>query len=115
MWRIQLADAMIALARTQPFLRPEVRRPRLRLRLEDRFLAANVSYALARADIAPGFRAEIKKILAEFNGRLGGYSQNPAPTPASVVEATELRAAAKRRDVPLAAVSNRKRVPPPQS
>jgi hypothetical protein len=27
-----------------------------------------VSYALARPDIAPGFRAEIKKILAEING-----------------------------------------------
>ena len=32
------------------------------------FLAANVAYALARQDIAPGFRAEIKKILAEING-----------------------------------------------
>jgi UTP--glucose-1-phosphate uridylyltransferase len=32
------------------------------------FLAANVSYALARDDIAPGFRAEIKKILGELNG-----------------------------------------------
>jgi UTP-glucose-1-phosphate uridylyltransferase len=31
------------------------------------FLAANVSYALARADIAPGFRAEIKKILGEVD------------------------------------------------
>ena len=30
------------------------------------FLAANVSYALARDDIAPEFRAEIKKILGEF-------------------------------------------------
>jgi hypothetical protein len=27
-----------------------------------------VSYALARKDIAPGFRAEIKKILDELNG-----------------------------------------------
>jgi hypothetical protein len=27
-----------------------------------------VSYALARPDIAPGFRAEIKKILGELNG-----------------------------------------------
>jgi UTP--glucose-1-phosphate uridylyltransferase len=32
------------------------------------FLAANVSYALARPDIAPGFREEIKKILDEING-----------------------------------------------
>jgi len=27
-----------------------------------------VSYALARADIAPGFRAELKKLLDEING-----------------------------------------------
>ena len=32
------------------------------------FFAANVSYALPRNDIAPGFRAEIKKILGELNG-----------------------------------------------
>ena len=65
---IQLTDAMIALARTQNFYG---------LKLEGRsfdcgskigFLAANVSYALARDDIAPGFRAEIKKILDELNG-----------------------------------------------
>ncbi|MGH7247707.1 MAG: UTP--glucose-1-phosphate uridylyltransferase, partial [Pseudomonadota bacterium] len=64
---IQLTDAMIELSRAQPFYG---------LRFEGRsfdcgskigFLAANVSYALARKDIAPGFRAEIKKILAEFN------------------------------------------------
>ena len=27
------------------------------------FLAANVAYALARPDLAPAFRAEIKKLL----------------------------------------------------
>ena len=60
---IQLTDALIGLAKTQPFYG---------LRYEGRsfdcgskvgFLAANVAYALARNDIAPTFRAEIKKLL----------------------------------------------------
>ena len=36
--------------------------------LAGRLLAANVSYALARPDIAPGFRAEIKRIMGDLNG-----------------------------------------------
>jgi UTP--glucose-1-phosphate uridylyltransferase len=65
---IQLTDAMIQLARTQPFYGLEFEGRSFDCGSKIGFLAANVSYALARPDIAPGFRAEIKKILGEFNG-----------------------------------------------
>jgi UTP--glucose-1-phosphate uridylyltransferase len=65
---IQLTDAMISLAKTQPFYGLKFDGRSFDCGSKIGFLAANVSYALARADIAPGFRAEIKKILSEFNG-----------------------------------------------
>jgi UTP--glucose-1-phosphate uridylyltransferase len=65
---IQLTDAMIELSRTQPFYGLKFDGRSFDCGSKIGFLAANVSYALARADIAPGFRAEIKKILAELNG-----------------------------------------------
>jgi len=65
---IQLTDAMIALARTQPFYGLKFAGRSFDCGSKIGFLAANVSYALARDDIAPGFRAEIRKILAEFEG-----------------------------------------------
>jgi UTP--glucose-1-phosphate uridylyltransferase len=65
---IQLTDAMIQLARTQPFYGLEFEGRSFDCGSKIGFLAANVSYALARKDIAPGFRAEIKKILDELNG-----------------------------------------------
>ena len=60
---IQLTDAMIQLARTQPFYGLQFDGRSFDCGSKIGFLAANVSYALARDDIAPGFRAEIKKIL----------------------------------------------------
>jgi UTP--glucose-1-phosphate uridylyltransferase len=65
---IQLTDAMIQLARKQPFYGLEFEGRSFDCGSKIGFLAANVSYALARKDIAPGFRAEIKKILDEING-----------------------------------------------
>jgi UTP--glucose-1-phosphate uridylyltransferase len=65
---IQLTDAMIQLAKTQPFYGLEFDGRSFDCGSKIGFLAANVSYALARPDIAPGFRAEIKKILGEING-----------------------------------------------
>jgi UTP--glucose-1-phosphate uridylyltransferase len=65
---IQLTDAMIQLARTQPFYGLEFEGRSFDCGSKIGFLAANVSYALARPDIAPGFRAEIGKILGELNG-----------------------------------------------
>jgi UTP--glucose-1-phosphate uridylyltransferase len=62
---IQLTDAMLALARTQPFYG---------LKFEGRsfdcggkigFLAANVAYGLARPDIAPELKPEIERLLGE--------------------------------------------------
>jgi UTP--glucose-1-phosphate uridylyltransferase len=64
---IQLTDAMIQLSRTQPFYGLKFEGRSFDCGSKIGFLAANVSYALARKDIAPGFRAEIGKILAEFN------------------------------------------------
>jgi UTP--glucose-1-phosphate uridylyltransferase len=60
---IQLTDAMIELSRTQPFYGLKFDGRSFDCGSKVGFLAANVSYALARADIAPGFREEIKKIL----------------------------------------------------
>ena len=65
---IQLTDAMIALARTQSFYGLKFEGRSFDCGSKIGFLAANVSYALAREDIAPGFRVEIKKILDELNG-----------------------------------------------
>ena len=65
---IQLTDAMIQLARTQPFYGLQFDGRSFDCGSKIGFLAANVSYALARPDIAPGFRAEIKKILGEIGG-----------------------------------------------
>jgi len=62
---IQLTDAMIQLARSQPFYGLQFDGRSFDCGSKIGFLAANVSYALARTDIAPGFRAEIKKILGE--------------------------------------------------
>jgi len=65
---IQLTDAMIQLSRTQGFYALQFEGRSFDCGSKIGFLAANVSYALERKDIAPGFRAEIKKILGEFNG-----------------------------------------------
>jgi UTP--glucose-1-phosphate uridylyltransferase len=62
---IQLTDAMIQLARSQPFYGLKFDGRSFDCGSKIGFLAANVSYALARSDIAPGFRAEIKSILGE--------------------------------------------------
>jgi UTP--glucose-1-phosphate uridylyltransferase len=64
---IQLTDAMIALSRTQPFYGLKFEGRSFDCGSKVGFLAANVSYALARADIAPGFRAEIKRMLGDIN------------------------------------------------
>jgi UTP--glucose-1-phosphate uridylyltransferase len=66
---IQLTDAMIALSQTQPFYGLKFEGRSFDCGSKIGFLAANVSYALARPDIAPGFRAEIQQILAEVNGK----------------------------------------------
>jgi UTP--glucose-1-phosphate uridylyltransferase len=65
---IQLTDAMIQLSRTQSFYGLQFEGRSFDCGSKVGFLAANVSYALERDDIAPGFRTEIKKILGELNG-----------------------------------------------
>jgi UTP--glucose-1-phosphate uridylyltransferase len=65
---IQLTDAMIQLARSQPFYGLQFEGRSFDCGSKIGFLAANVSYALERPDIAPGFRAEIGKILGAING-----------------------------------------------
>ncbi len=60
---IQLTDAMLTLARTQPFFGYEFEGRSFDCGSKIGFLAANVAYALARGDIAPAFRAEIEALL----------------------------------------------------
>ena len=62
---IQITDAMIKLAKTQPFYGLKFEGRSFDCGSKIGFLAANVAYALERPDIAPAFRAEIKKLLGE--------------------------------------------------
>ena len=62
---IQLTDAMITLAKKQPFYGLKFEGRSFDCGSKIGFLAANVAYALERPDIAPAFRAEIKKLLGE--------------------------------------------------
>jgi len=62
---IQITDAMIKLAKTQPFYGLKFEGRSFDCGSKVGFLAANVSYALERPDIAPAFRAEIKRLLGE--------------------------------------------------
>src|SRR5947208_10805330 len=60
---IQLTDAMIRLAKDQPFHGVKFEGQSYDCGSKLGFLTANVAYALDRPDIAPAFRAELKKIL----------------------------------------------------
>ena len=60
---IQLTDAMIRLAREQPFYGLKFEGRSFDCGSKIGFLAANIAYALARDDIAPALRAEIKSLL----------------------------------------------------
>ncbi len=62
---IQLTDAMLALARTQPFYGLKFEGRSFDCGSKIGFLTANVAYALERPDIAPDFRAELKRLLGE--------------------------------------------------
>jgi UTP--glucose-1-phosphate uridylyltransferase len=62
---IQLTDAMIELAKRQPFYGLEFEGRSFDCGSKVGFLAANVAYALERPDLAPAVRAEIKQLLGE--------------------------------------------------
>ena len=62
---IQITDSMIKLAKTQPFYGLKFEGSSFDCGSKIGFLAANVAYALERPDIAPAFRAEIKKLLGD--------------------------------------------------
>jgi UTP--glucose-1-phosphate uridylyltransferase len=62
---IQLTDAMIRLAKEQTFLGLKFEGKSFDCGSKVGFLAANVAYALARPDIAPSFRAELRQILGD--------------------------------------------------
>jgi UTP--glucose-1-phosphate uridylyltransferase len=60
---IQITDAMIRLAKQQPFYGLKFKGRSFDCGSKVGFLAANVAYALARDDIAPAFRKEIAGLL----------------------------------------------------
>jgi UTP--glucose-1-phosphate uridylyltransferase len=62
---IQLTDAMLTLARAQPFYGLKFEGRSYDCGSKIGFLTANVAYALDRADLAPEFRAELKRLLGE--------------------------------------------------
>ena len=63
---IQLTDAMIELARTQPFYGLEFAGRSFDCGSKVGFLAANIAYALERDEIGPAVRAELKRLLGEL-------------------------------------------------
>jgi UTP--glucose-1-phosphate uridylyltransferase len=62
---IQITDAMIELAKSQPFFGLRFDGDAYDCGSKIGFLTANVAYALARPDIAPEFRKEAKRLLGE--------------------------------------------------
>jgi UTP--glucose-1-phosphate uridylyltransferase len=60
---IQITDSMIKLSKTQPFHAVKFDGRSFDCGSKIGFLAANVAYAMARPDIAPAFRDEIKRLL----------------------------------------------------
>ena len=60
---IQLTDGMKALATSRPFFGVRFDGKTYDTGSKVGFLAANVAFALSRPDIAPAFRAELKKIV----------------------------------------------------
>ncbi len=62
---IQLTDAMIELAKTQPFYGLEFEGRSFDCGSKVGFLTANVAYALARDDLAEAVRAELKGLLKD--------------------------------------------------
>jgi UTP--glucose-1-phosphate uridylyltransferase len=62
---IQLTDAMIELAKTQPFYGLEFQGRSFDCGSKVGFLAANISYALERPDLAPAMRVELKRLFSE--------------------------------------------------
>jgi len=62
---IQLTDAMIALAKSQPFYGLKFDGQSYDCGSKIGFLTANIAYALARPDIAPEFRKEAKRLFGD--------------------------------------------------
>jgi UTP--glucose-1-phosphate uridylyltransferase len=60
---IQITDAMINLAKTQPFYAVRFDGTIYDCGSKIGFLTANIAYALARQELAPALKAEIKKLL----------------------------------------------------
>jgi UTP--glucose-1-phosphate uridylyltransferase len=62
---IQLTDAMIRLSQSQKFYGIEFEGERHDCGSKAGFLRANIAYAMARADLRDGLRAEMKRYLEE--------------------------------------------------
>ncbi len=63
---IQITDAMIKLNKKQPFYGLKFEGDSFDCGSKIGFLAANVAYALARPDIAPALRAELKRLMGDI-------------------------------------------------
>jgi UTP--glucose-1-phosphate uridylyltransferase len=63
---IQLTDSMITLAKTQPFHGVRFDGKTYDTGSKLGFLAANIAFAMQRADLADGLRAELKKIVGSL-------------------------------------------------
>src|SRR5262249_30469429 len=62
---IQITDAMIELAKSQPFYALQFQGRSFDCGSKVGFLAANIAYALERKDLGPEVRAELKKLLGD--------------------------------------------------
>ena len=79
---IQVTDAMLKLAETQPFFGYRFDGRIFDCGSKIGFLTANVAYALARNDIAPAFRAELKQLLGDRSRASARYGCQRRPTEA---------------------------------
>src|SRR5262252_5125442 len=62
---IQITDAMIELAKSQPFYALQFQGRSFDCGSKEGFLAANIADALERKDLGPEARAQLKKLLGD--------------------------------------------------
>jgi UTP--glucose-1-phosphate uridylyltransferase len=87
---IQLTDAMIALGRTQPFYGREFEGRSFDCGSKIGFLTANVSYALARADLAPAFQKSLQDTIGIHLSQSEQKREEPSSRKSRILKANAL-------------------------
>jgi UTP--glucose-1-phosphate uridylyltransferase len=86
---IQLTDAMISLGKSQPFYGVKFDGKSFDCGSKVGFLTANIAYALARPDLAPAFRQELRVMLQPTAPQqVSNPAASPSPAKSSRADAT---------------------------